>query len=400
MLRRPRTLVLCSSHSGTAFERGVPFDLTPHPQLVLEPRMRTQRILAFFFIAIVPLLLMGQQPLPTLKPVKTGAVYQALITPVPGLTLVSAHRGLWRDYPENSQSAFIAAYEANFEIIEVDVRTDYANECVLIHDFNLDRETDVSGSIYSSASSGLTQHHLRDRIGRVTAEPIITLHSLLDSYYIPKGLGGYGPVLMVDVKGPPPAPAAITAVTAYSELKTCYNELVQAQTAHNLQNNGFAPVLFKMYSQDLPSVSQLKSDFPYNKYANLNLVVMFNNHDTNLNASVANYQNIGSHEALSQRQGDQLDLIRGQLQAKQITVGDFSPTADYAEGVSKADGGCCYISRTYPSASPPANSPLDYREQWPFMTDRGFNVIVTDYPDQMINFLAKVGARLNRAQIE
>lgn len=356
------------------------------------------RLLALFLLAVLPLLGMAQQPLPTLKPVKTGAVFKALVQqPIPGLTLVSAHRGLWRDYPENSQSAFIAAYEANFEIIEVDVRTDYANECVLIHDFNLDRETDVSGSIYSPASSGLTQHHLRDRIGRVTTEPIITLHSLLTNYYIPKGLSGYGPILMVDVKGPPPA--AITSETAYSELKTCYRELVQAQTDHNLQN-GYAPVLFKMYSQDLPSVSQLNSDFPYNKYANLNLVVMFNNHDPNLNASVANYQFIGSHEALSQRQGDQLDLIRGQLQARQIAVGDFSPTPDYAEGVSKADGGCCYVSRTYPSTSPPANSPLDYREQWPFMTDRGFDVIVTDYPDQMINFLAKVGARVSRAQIE
>ena len=59
----------------------------------------------------------------------------------PDYIMVSAHRGYWKDVPENSLPAIEAAIDLGVDMVELDVtRTDYSeNVLYLLHDWGLDR---------------------------------------------------------------------------------------------------------------------------------------------------------------------------------------------------------------------------------------------------------------------
>ena len=52
---------------------------------------------------------------------------------------VVAHRGDWRNSPENSMQAFRNCLEMGVDMIEIDVRKTKDNELVIIHDATVDR---------------------------------------------------------------------------------------------------------------------------------------------------------------------------------------------------------------------------------------------------------------------
>ena len=60
---------------------------------------------------------------------------------------VAAHRGDCYNYPENTMSAFVAAYEAGAEMIETDVHLTKDLIPVLIHDATLERTTNGKGRV-------------------------------------------------------------------------------------------------------------------------------------------------------------------------------------------------------------------------------------------------------------
>ncbi|WP_054711360.1 glycerophosphodiester phosphodiesterase family protein [Bacillus sp. JCM 19041] len=58
-----------------------------------------------------------------------------------------AHRGYAAKYPENTYTAFAAAIELRFAVIELDVHLSLDGIPVVIHDFNVDRVTDGKGDV-------------------------------------------------------------------------------------------------------------------------------------------------------------------------------------------------------------------------------------------------------------
>ena len=61
---------------------------------------------------------------------------------------IFAHRGASTHFPENTQSAIIAALKANVDGIEVDVQS-ALDDYVIIHDTYLDRTTNGKGKVLS-----------------------------------------------------------------------------------------------------------------------------------------------------------------------------------------------------------------------------------------------------------
>ncbi len=54
--------------------------------------------------------------------------------PSPNRILVTAHRGDWRDEPENSLRAFVAAADLGVDIVELDLNKSKDGEIVIMHD--------------------------------------------------------------------------------------------------------------------------------------------------------------------------------------------------------------------------------------------------------------------------
>ncbi|MDJ1470299.1 glycerophosphodiester phosphodiesterase family protein [Xanthocytophaga flava] len=93
--------------------------------------------------------------------------------------LVAAHRGDWRNAPENSLAAIRLAIEMGVDIVEIDVQRTKDGHLVLMHDQTIDRTTDGKGHVMDMTLDSLRKLHLRNGLGRVTYHQIPTLEEAL-----------------------------------------------------------------------------------------------------------------------------------------------------------------------------------------------------------------------------
>ncbi|CAG9000086.1 MAG: hypothetical protein CENE_02075 [Candidatus Celerinatantimonas neptuna] len=98
--------------------------------------------------------------------------------------LLAAHRGIWKNAPENSISAIEAAIEQGVEIVEIDAQLCQSGELVVIHDEMLDRTTSETGPVASFTADQLRKVCLREGAGGekalVTDEHIPMLKEVLE----------------------------------------------------------------------------------------------------------------------------------------------------------------------------------------------------------------------------
>src|ERR1700730_1532409 len=90
-------------------------------------------------------------------------------------TLLAAHRGVSRLWPENSLLAFRNAIALGADFIEFDVHLSKDGELVVIHDPTLDRTTSGSGSVKDRSVAELKVLRLKDKAGALTDESVPTL---------------------------------------------------------------------------------------------------------------------------------------------------------------------------------------------------------------------------------
>lgn len=93
--------------------------------------------------------------------------------------LVVAHRGDWRNAPENSLQAFQNCIDMGVDMIEIDLKKTKDNQLVIMHDNTLDRTTDGRGKVSDYTLAELQQFHLKNGLGRVTFHHIPTLEEVL-----------------------------------------------------------------------------------------------------------------------------------------------------------------------------------------------------------------------------
>ena len=84
--------------------------------------------------------------------------------------LVAAHRGDWRHAPENSIKAIENSIEMGVDIVEVDVRRTIDGHLVLMHDATINRTTNGKGKVSDHTLRDLKHLYLKNNQGGKDAE--------------------------------------------------------------------------------------------------------------------------------------------------------------------------------------------------------------------------------------
>lgn len=93
--------------------------------------------------------------------------------------IVVAHRGDWRNAPENSLQAIQNCIDMGVDMVEIDVRKTKDNQLVIIHDKTLDRTTTGKGLISEWTLDSLKTLYLKNGIGHPSRHKIPTLKEAL-----------------------------------------------------------------------------------------------------------------------------------------------------------------------------------------------------------------------------
>lgn len=93
--------------------------------------------------------------------------------------LVVAHRGDWRNAPENSLPAIEMAIEMGVDIIELDIQATKDGELILMHDRTIDRTTTGKGKVSEWTLDSIKTLNLRNGCAIKTREKVPTLEEAL-----------------------------------------------------------------------------------------------------------------------------------------------------------------------------------------------------------------------------
>lgn len=93
--------------------------------------------------------------------------------------MVVAHRGDWREAPENSIWAIKKAIEAGAHMAEIDLALTKDSVIILMHDLTLDRTTTGKGSPSDYTLAEIKELYLRDGAGTATRMRVPTLEEVL-----------------------------------------------------------------------------------------------------------------------------------------------------------------------------------------------------------------------------
>lgn len=94
--------------------------------------------------------------------------------------MIFAHRGDWRNAPENSLQAYKNCIDAGFDGIEIDVQMTKDSVVIMMHDKTIDRTTTGTGKVSDYTLAELKQLYLKSPIGVVTRQKIPTLDEVLE----------------------------------------------------------------------------------------------------------------------------------------------------------------------------------------------------------------------------
>ena len=93
--------------------------------------------------------------------------------------MVAAHRGDWRNAPENSLRAFEYAAAMGVDIVELDLNKTKDGVIVIMHDQTIDRTTNGKGKPADFTLEEIKKFGLRNGLGRVTRNNIPTLKEVM-----------------------------------------------------------------------------------------------------------------------------------------------------------------------------------------------------------------------------
>jgi glycerophosphoryl diester phosphodiesterase len=93
--------------------------------------------------------------------------------------MVTAHRGDWRNAPENSLRAFQYAADMGVDIVELDLKKTRDGAIVIMHDGTINRTTNGKGVPADYTLDEIKNFRLKNGLGRVTNNPIPTLKEVM-----------------------------------------------------------------------------------------------------------------------------------------------------------------------------------------------------------------------------
>jgi glycerophosphoryl diester phosphodiesterase len=130
-------------------------------------------------ISIAFILTLFSQTVSAQKTTRIDSLVNQLHNPSDKQIMVTAHRGDWRNAPENSLQAFKNAITMGVDIIELDLNKTKDGVIVIMHDQTIDRTTNGKGQPGDYTLAELKQFHLKNGLGRVTNHIIPTLQEVM-----------------------------------------------------------------------------------------------------------------------------------------------------------------------------------------------------------------------------
>lgn len=137
--------------------------------------------------------------------------------------MIFAHRGDWRNAPENSIQAYQNCINAGLDGIEVDVQMTKDSVLVMMHDQTLERTTTGKGKVSDYTLAELKELYLRNPIRVVTRQRIPTFDEVLEL--------AKGKILLQVDKWGPVAQLVIEAVKRHG----CENQIILRGTKSSSQ---------------------------------------------------------------------------------------------------------------------------------------------------------------------
>jgi glycerophosphoryl diester phosphodiesterase len=107
-------------------------------------------------------------------------VQAQLKKPGNGKVLFAAHRGDWRNAPENSIQSLIFGIEKGFDIVEFDLKKTKDGHLIVMHDRTIDRTTTGKGKPEDYLLTDLKKLRLTNATGHPTVHVIPTLEEYLE----------------------------------------------------------------------------------------------------------------------------------------------------------------------------------------------------------------------------
>lgn len=110
---------------------------------------------------------------------KTEANLKGVFNPKSKTVLVTAHRGDWRNTPENSLQALKNCIAMGVDIMELDLKKTKDGYLVIMHDQTIDRTTTGKGNVSDYTLAELKTFFLRSGSGHPTKHLIPTFNEIL-----------------------------------------------------------------------------------------------------------------------------------------------------------------------------------------------------------------------------
>ena len=130
-----------------------------------------KRIYTLLYVVFVVLQLSAQNHVEQIR--------EKLINCDSSSVIVVAHRGDWRNFPENSLEAIDNAIKMGVDIVELDVKRTKDGELILMHDRTLDRTTTGKGLVSENTLSDIRKLNLRNGCNIRTIHKVPTLEEAL-----------------------------------------------------------------------------------------------------------------------------------------------------------------------------------------------------------------------------
>jgi len=279
-------------------------------------------------------------------------VYDQFVNPSNDRVLVCAHRGYWRSGPENSLLAVENAIKLGVDIIEIDVRKTKDGELIVIHDKSIDRTTTGKGNIAEITLDSIKSVNLKTGAGIKTHYKVPTLEEV-----------------MLLVKG---KPVLVNLDKAWDCLPESYAVLKKTGTVNQAIFKGNDPVqlLRKKAGPLLDSIIYMPMVWPmdYSIYQRDSIVAPIDY----VQGFIDDYGPVAFETIFDKEDSPVLDAIPV-MQKNNVSVLIVTLWDELCAGHSD--------ERAY--ADPDAH--------WGWVLNKGANVIMTDRPAELLEYLRVKG---------
>lgn len=271
---------------------------------------------------------------------RVNAILKELNNPTGKNVIVVAHRGDWRNAPENSIQAIKNVIEMGVDVVEIDVQKTKDGKLILMHDVTLDRTTTGKGKTIDYTLEEIKKLHLKSGVGVATRHKVPTLEEALEF--------SKDKILVNIDKG-------------YEYFSDCYEVMRKTGTVNQVI---------------------IKGSVPYEKVKKENAEIL----NKVIYMPIVNLSNPKARQVISDF-AENLKPVAYEIVMKNDTssvINDFSKI--------KAAGSRVWANSLWPSLNAGHDDDLSVEEKkpdegWGWLLSKGANIIQTDRPKELLEYL-------------